>query len=152
MTEMPLLGIYSRQIKIYVCKNLHKNEHSNFVHNCLKLEATKILNLWQIHTTKCNSEIKNEKLLISTTNRKITEIFVLRERSRHGVLSVGFHLYKVLEQNLPAVCETWVRSLAWEDPLEKEMATHSSTLAWRIPWTEEPGGLQSIGSQRVRHK
>ena len=47
--------------------------------------------------------------------------------------------------------ETWVRSLGWEDPLEKEMATHSSTLAWRIPWTEEPGRLQSMGSQRVRH-
>ena len=42
--------------------------------------------------------------------------------------------------------ETWVRSLGWEDPLEKEMATHSSTLAWEIPWTEEPGGLQSMGS------
>ena len=41
--------------------------------------------------------------------------------------------------------------LGWEDPLEKEMATHSSTLAWKIPWTEEPGGLQSMGSQRVRH-
>ena len=44
-----------------------------------------------------------------------------------------------------------VQSLRWEDPLEKEMATHSSILAWRIPWTEEPGGLQSIGSQGVRH-
>ena len=50
---------------------------------------------------------------------------------------------------LPAMQETWVRSLGWEDPLEKEMATHSSSLAWRIPWTEEPGGLQSTGSQRV---
>ena len=45
--------------------------------------------------------------------------------------------------------ETWVRSLGWEDPLEKGMATHSSLLAWRIPGTEEPGGLQSVGSQRV---
>ena len=52
---------------------------------------------------------------------------------------------------LPAMWETWVRSLGREDSLEKEMATHSSTLAWRIPWTEKPGGLQSIGSQRVRH-
>ena len=47
--------------------------------------------------------------------------------------------------------ETWVQSLGWEDPLEKEMATHSSTLAWKIPWTEEPGRLQSMGSQRVWH-
>ena len=52
---------------------------------------------------------------------------------------------------LPAVWETQVRSLVWEDPLEKEMATHSSTLAWKIPWTVEPGRLQSMGSQRVRH-
>ena len=47
--------------------------------------------------------------------------------------------------------ETWVQSLGWEDPLEKGMATHSSILAWRIPRTEEPGRLQSMGSQRVRH-
>ena len=50
-------------------------------------------------------------------------------------------------KRLPAMRETWVRSLGWEDPLEKAMAPHSSTLAWRIPWTEEPGGLQSTGSQ-----
>ena len=52
-------------------------------------------------------------------------------------------------KNPPAMRETWVRSLSWEDPLEEGMATHSSVLAWRIPWTEEPGGLQSIGSQKV---
>ena len=52
---------------------------------------------------------------------------------------------------LPAMQETWVQALGREDPLEKEMATHSSILAWRIPWTVEPGGLQSTGSQRVRH-
>ena len=52
-------------------------------------------------------------------------------------------------KRLPAMRETWVRPLGWEDPLEKEMATHSSILAWRIPWTEEPGRLQSMGSQRV---
>ena len=52
---------------------------------------------------------------------------------------------------LPAMRGTWVRSLGWEDPLEKEMATRSSILAWRIPWTEEPGALQSMGSQRVGH-
>ena len=54
-------------------------------------------------------------------------------------------------KRLPAMWETHVRSLGWEDPLEKEMATHSSFLAWKIPWTEEPGRLQSMGSQRVRH-
>ena len=54
-------------------------------------------------------------------------------------------------ERLPSMQETWVQSLGWEDPLEKEMATHSSTLAWRIPWMEEPGRLQSMGLQRVRH-
>ena len=52
---------------------------------------------------------------------------------------------------LPTMPETWVRSLGQEDPLEKEMANHSSTLAWKIPWTEEPDRLQSMGSKRVGH-
>ena len=56
-----------------------------------------------------------------------------------------------LVKNLPPMQETRVGSLGWEDPLEKEMATHSSILAWKIPWTEEPGGLQCMGSRRVRH-
>ena len=54
-------------------------------------------------------------------------------------------------KNLSAMQETWVQSLGWEDPLEKEMATHSSILALTIPWTEEPGGLWPVGSQRVGH-
>ena len=54
-------------------------------------------------------------------------------------------------KSLPAMRETWVQSLGREDPLEGEMATHYSTLAWKIPWTEEPGRLQSMGSQIVRH-
>ena len=54
-------------------------------------------------------------------------------------------------KNLPAVQKTWVQSLDMEDPLEKEMATHCSILAWEIPWTEDPGGLQSMGLQRGGH-
>ena len=54
-------------------------------------------------------------------------------------------------KNLPAMQETWIWSLGWEDPLEEGMATHSSILVWKIPWTEEPGGLQSTGLQRVGH-
>ena len=54
-------------------------------------------------------------------------------------------------KNVTAMQETWVPSLCWEDPLEKGMATYSNILAWRIPWTEEPGGLQTMGSERVRH-
>ena len=56
-----------------------------------------------------------------------------------------------LVKNLPAMLEMRVRSLGWEDPLEQEMVTCSRILAWEIPWTEEPGGLQSMGSQRVTH-
>ena len=54
-------------------------------------------------------------------------------------------------KNPPAMQETWVGSLGWENPLEKRMATHSSILAWRIPWTEKPGRLQAMGLQRVGH-
>ena len=61
-----------------------------------------------------------------------------------------FFFFNYGAKNLPAIQETQVRSLGWEDPLEEEMATHSSILAWSIPWTEEPGGLQSMGSHRVR--
>ena len=70
-----------------------------------------------------------------------------------------FHLYSIIRaslvaqrlKHLPAMRETWVQSLGREDPLEKEIATNSSILAWRILWTKEPGGLQSTGSQRVGH-
>ena len=80
---------------------------------------------------------------------------------KHGIISLlNIHillpLYWVslvvqMVKNMPAIWETWVRSLGWEDSLEEGMATHSSILAWRIPWTEEPGGLQSMGLTRVRH-
>ena len=63
---------------------------------------------------------------------------------------MGFLVIQTVK-NLPATWKIWVRSLSWEDPLEEGMATHSSILAWRIPWTEDPGGLQSTGSQRVGH-
>ena len=56
-----------------------------------------------------------------------------------------------LVKHVPAMQETWVRSLAWKDSLKKGMASHSSVLAWRIPWTEEPGRLQSMESQKVGH-
>ena len=63
---------------------------------------------------------------------------------------MGFLVTQMIK-NLPAMWETQVLSLGWEDPLEKVMATHPSVLAWRIPWTEEAGRLQAMGSQRVRH-
>ena len=66
-------------------------------------------------------------------------------------LSLGTSLVAQMVKRLLAMGKIWVPSLGWEDPLEKEMATHSSTLVWKIPWTEEPGRLQSMGSQKVRH-
>ena len=63
----------------------------------------------------------------------------------------GAFLVAQTVKNLPATQETWIRSLGREDPLEKEMATPCSVLAWRIQWTEEPGGLQSMGLQRIGH-
>ena len=63
--------------------------------------------------------------------------------------SLVVSLIAQLVNHLPAMQETWVRFLNWEDPLEKEMVTHSSILSWRIPWTEEPSGLQSMGSQEL---
>ena len=65
-------------------------------------------------------------------------------------LGFSFLLAQMVKR-LSTMQETWVRSLGREDPLEKEMATHCSTIAWKIPWTEEPGGLQSMGLQRVGH-
>ena len=71
----------------------------------------------------------------------------------HSV-DIQSHLTSLVAQmvkRLPTMLETWVQSLGQEDLLEKEMATHSSILAWKIPWTEKPGRLQSLGSQRVGH-
>ena len=86
-------------------------------------------------------------------------------QSRHSTFSLAFVVVGVLDfalssraslvaqvvKNLSAMQKTWVLSLGWEDPLGKGMVTHSSILAWRIPWTEEPGRLQSMGSQTIRH-
>ena len=79
---------------------------------------------------------------------------VLNDSCIPGIIDpcvVGVSLVAQTIKCLPALWQTWVQSLGWDDPLEKAMAPHSSTLAWEIPWTEEPGRLQSMGSQRVRH-
>ena len=68
-----------------------------------------------------------------------------------SIYMVSTSLVAQMVKNPLAMQEIWLPSLVWDDPLEEDMATHSSTLAWEIPWTEETGRLQSIGSQRVRH-
>ena len=76
--------------------------------------------------------------------REMGESFKREETYVHSLVAQ-------MVKHLSTMQETLVRSLGQEDSVEKEMATHSTILAWRIPWTEEPGGLQSMGSQRVRH-
>ena len=79
--------------------------------------------------------------MIKLTNSRFTE----------GCADSSASLMAQTVKNTPAMWETWVQSLGWESPLEEGMATHSSILSWRIPWTEEPCELQSMGSQRVGH-
>ena len=76
---------------------------------------------------------------------------VLQSRTRLSNFTYFTSLVGQMVKNPSAMQETWVRALCWKDPLEEGMATYSSILAWGIPWTEEPGGLQSMGSQRVGH-
>ena len=75
--------------------------------------------------------------------------FALQQSIGTPGIGIGASQVAQMVKNLPVMQETWVQSLGCEDPLEKGIATHSSFLAWRIPWTEEPGGLQSMGLQRV---
>ena len=97
---------------------------------------------WEIPWTEEPGE------LLSTGTQSQTR---LKRLSSSSGSSIWASLVAQRVKNLTAMQETWVRSLDWEDPLEKEMATHSSIPAWRIPWTEEPGWLHSIESHRVRH-
>ena len=84
-------------------------------------------------------------------NSSKMEVFSNTVQPQETRETVRASLIAQLVKNLPAMQETQLRSLGQEDPLEKKIATHSSILTWRIPWTEEPGGLKSMGSQRVRH-
>ena len=80
--------------------------------------------------------------------------YIIKEPKQRGLYSTFIDGMMLMAQGLknpPGVQETQVRPLGWKDPQEEEMATHSSILSWKISWTEEPGGLQSMGSQRVRH-
>ena len=96
-------------------------------------------------------QILTENRLIITgirdINKKDIKVYIWGEPMQVSRVSLVAQMVK----NLPAMWESWVQFLSQEALLEKEMATHSSTLAWRIPWREEPGGLQFKGSQRVKH-
>ena len=120
---------------------------------------------WKTHTTWFQTYykakvIKNSMVLSCGTRCRQIEQWNSIEESKNKALHLQstdffFLIWAFLiaqkVKHLPAMWETQLWSLGQEDPLEKEMATHSSTLAWKIPWLEEPGGLQSMGSQRIGH-
>ena len=81
----------------------------------------------------------------------VETVLTLRRVINDSLKELWTSLVAQMVKRLSTMQETWVRSLGREDPLEKEMAIYSSTIAWKIPWTEEPGRVQSMGSQRVRH-
>ena len=81
----------------------------------------------------------------------VETVLTLRRVINDALKELWTSLVAQMVKRLSTMRETWVRSLGREDPLEKEMAIYSSTIAWKIPWTEEPGRVQSMGSQRVRH-
>ena len=78
------------------------------------------------------------------------KIWTVQESKMSNIYKISSLVAQTVK-NLPVMQETWVQSLGWEDPLEAGMATHSSVLAWRIPWTDEPARRQSLGSQRIRY-
>ena len=106
-----------------------------FLIKVLSCPTDHFLGIFQEVETTCNSQEKTLTPVLSLNESAFLP------RSLPGGSAV---------ENLPARQETWVHPLGWEDPLEEGMATHSSILAWRTPWTEEPSGLQSTGLQKVR--
>ena len=110
------------------------------------IREEKEIKVIQIGKEEVKPSLFADDMILYTGNTKDTTRKLLQLINEYSKALVA-----QMVKHLPAVQETRVQSLGWEDPLEKEMAIHSSTLAWKIPWTEEPGGLQSMGSQRVRH-
>ena len=100
--------------------------------------------MWVIEWIWINNRAGNRFFSVKVQLKKNTNNLSFNSRYANSLVAQ-------MVKNLPATRETWVQSLAWEDPLEEGMPTHSSILAWRIPCIEEPGGLQSMGSQRVGH-
>ena len=105
----------------------------------------------------CSSRFFNFYFCIYNSKIKLETCYVIfKNLTKHCIFSCHYVIFVAslvaqMVKHLPAMRETWVWFLGWEDPLEKEMAIHSSTLAWKIPWTEEPNRLHPMGSQRVGH-
>ena len=113
---------------------------------CRSVRFESLAHTFKMDSLKPRVQPNPEILLSSVYQERLT----LHPCSHSQVLKMsGASLIVQLVKNLPAMQETWVRILGWEDPLEKEMATHSSILAWKIPWTEEPSRLQSMGLKEL---
>ena len=117
-------------LREYILKVLIIKKHWNYVWRWMLNKLTVVFILQYIHTSN---------------------VYVAYLKLAQCYKSIRASLVAQRLKHLPGMQETWVRSLGWADPLEKEMAIHSSTLAWRIPWREEPGRLQSMGLQRAGH-
>ena len=109
-----------------------------------------VISLWKSKHTVLHSS-GDIWFLYCVLKSAVEILFIFNLNHSFTIVTVSASLVAQRLKRLPAMRETRARSLSLEDPLEKEMATHSSTLAWKIPWTEEPGRLQSVGSQRVGH-
>ena len=144
ITEDTRKKLYSQKVGCILAMPVRLSDHLFR----LRVSSLHINNEKQIQNRKCLFSYVTQftaygiitlAILVSAPNRDALRWFRIEYHDYWA--SLVAHLVK----NLPAVQETWVRSPGWEDPLEKEMATHSSILAWKISWTEEPGGLQSMG-------
>ena len=116
----------------------------------------KHLNFWKMQSTSFPWHLakENRNLIPLHMTQSYSYLKMCSKSCTFFIYLFGKHWAPLVAQtveNLPAVQETWVQSLGQENPLEKAVVTHVSILVWRIPWTEEPGGLQSTGSQRLRH-
>ena len=128
---------------------------SSYLHE--SLEKTMPIRWWKANQWLTGKEKKGkEKSWLGWGRREILRVMKMFYNTIVEVVTQVYKFVKIHQNGsdikyLPTVWETWVQSLGWEDLLEREMATHSSILAWKTPWTEEPGRLPSMGSQRVGH-
>ena len=145
----PLVRMRSGRSGFYFYTDLKTNKHGSCLHISNSVNFTKFYH-------RFNSGQETEHFPSSSSFGVTAQSQFLGNTftcswSFSGCFTLGTSLVAQMVKNPPLMWGTWVQSLDWEDPLEKGMATHSSILAWGIPWTEEPGWLQYMGSQRVGH-
>ena len=157
MISFNLIFFFFLTLQYCICFAIYQNESTTGIHVFPILNPTPssltIPSLWVVpaHQPQASSIVHrtwtgNSFHIIFNGGGSINNVWL-----QEGFVESWASLVALMVKNLPTIPQTWVWSLDQEDPLEKRMATYSSILAWRIPWTEEPSGLQSMGLQRVRH-